>query len=112
MKHSHTIAALVVSGAVTAAGTAFGETTDAQERTRFSQAQIDIQQALTIAMEGLDGKVSSIEFESEDGRAVYEAVAVSADGSLSEIVIDAGDGTVIAQGAYLDDDEVEDEDRG
>ena len=78
----------------------------------FSEAQIDISQALSIAMKGVDGKVSSIEFESEDGKAVYEAVAVAVDGSLSEIVIDADDGTVIAQGAYIDDDEEEDDDKG
>tara|TARA_R110002020_G_scaffold98861_16_gene235111 strand:- start:98 stop:445 length:348 start_codon:yes stop_codon:yes gene_type:complete len=115
MKRSLSITALVLAGAVAAAGMAFAETTDAQETVMFSEAKIDMQQALTIAMNGLDGKVSSIEFESEDGRAIYEAVAVSADGSLSEIVIDANDandGTVIAQGAYLDDDEMEDEDRG
>ncbi len=105
MKHSILKVALVVSSALSAAGMALANTSDAEELKMFSEAQIDIQQALLIGMDGTDGKVSSIEFESEDGKAVYEVVAVAPDGSLSEIVIDANDGTIIERGPYVDDDD-------
>lgn len=68
MKRSLPSAALVVSGALSAAGMALADTSDAEELKMFSKAQVDIQQALLIAMDGTDGKVSSIEFESEDAK--------------------------------------------
>jgi uncharacterized membrane protein YkoI len=112
MKRMISLTALIAAGAVALAGMAFAETENGKEMTMFSGAQIDIQQALTVALDGMDGKIASIEFESEDGKAAYEAIAVASDGSMTEILIDANDGTVIAQGPYKDDDDEEDDDNG
>lgn len=112
MKRMISLTALIAAGAVAMAGMALAETENAKEMTLFSVAQIDIQKALTIALEGVDGKITSIEFESEDGKAVYEAVAVAPDGSMTEILIDANDGSVIAQGPFMDDDDEKDDDNG
>ena len=98
-------------GAVATAGMALAESDDAKEMTMFSEAQIDIQEALAVALDGMDAKIASIEFESEDGKAVYEAVAFAPDGTMTEILIDANAGTVIAQDPYMDDNE-EDDDNG
>lgn len=112
MKRLISLTALIAAGAVAMAGMALAETENAKKMTLFSVAQIDIQKALTIALEGVDGKITSIEFESEDGKAVYEAVAVAPDGSMTEILIDANDGSVIAQGPFMDDDDEKDDDNG
>ncbi|MEP2952779.1 MAG: PepSY domain-containing protein [Sulfitobacter sp.] len=112
MKRMISLTTLIAAGAVAMAGMALAETENAKEMTLFSVAQIDIQKALTIALEGVDGKITSIEFESEDGKAVYEAVAVAPDGSMTEILIDANDGSVIAQGPFMDDDDEKDDDNG
>jgi len=112
MKRMISLTTVIAAGAVAIAGMARAETENSKEMTLFSKAQIDIQKALTVALEGVDGKIASIEFESEDGRAVYEAVAVSPDGAMTEILIDANDGSVIAQGPYMDDDDEEDDENG
>ena len=112
MKRMISLTTVIAAGAVAMAGMARAETENAKEMTLFSEAQIDIQKALTVALEGVDGKIASIEFESEDGKAVYEAVAVSPDGATTEILIDANDGSVIAQGPYMDDDDEEDDENG
>lgn len=78
----------------------------------FSEAQFDIQKALTVALDAMDGKIASIEFESEDDEAVYEAVAVATDGAMTEILIDANDGSMIAQSPYMDNDDEKDDDKG
>ena len=97
MKRMISLSTVIAAGAVAIAGMARAETENAKEMTLFSEAQIDIQKALTVALEGVDGKIASIEFESEDGKAVYEAVAVAPDGSMTEILINADDGTVTAE---------------
>ncbi|UWR34950.1 PepSY domain-containing protein [Sulfitobacter sp. W027] len=112
MKRMISLTTVIAAGAVAIAGIARAETENSKEMTLFSEAQIDIQKALTVALEVVDGKIASIEFEGEDGKAVYEAVAVSPDGAMTEILIDANDGSVIAQGPYMDDDDEEDDDNG
>lgn len=111
MKRIISLTALIAAGAVATAGMALAESDDAKEMTMFSEAQIDIQEALAVALDGMDAKIASIEFESEDGKAVYEAVAFAPDGTMTEILIDANAGTVIAQDPYMDDNE-EDDDNG
>jgi|TARA_R110002072_G_scaffold138912_2_gene282416 uncharacterized membrane protein YkoI len=110
MKRMISLTAMIAAGTVATTGMALAETDDAKEMAMFSEAQFDIQKALTVALDAMDGKIASIEFESEDGKAVYEAVAVAPDGAMTEILIDANDGTVIAQGPYGDDDDEEDDD--
>ena len=97
MKSLISLTALISAGAVAMAGVTWAETGNSEELTLFSEAQIDIQRALTVALDSADGKIASIEFESEDGKAVYEAVAVAPDGSMTEILINADDGTVTAE---------------
>ena len=112
MKRMISLPTLIAVGAVAMAGMALAETENAKEMTLFSEVQIDIQKALTVALEGVDGKIASIEFESEDGKAVYEAVAVAPDGSMTAILINANDGTVIAQRPHMADDDEEDDENG
>ena len=97
MKRMISLTALITGGAVAMASVTWAETENSKEMTLFSEAQIDIQRALTVALDSADGKIASIEFENEDGKAVYEAVAVAPDGSMTEILINADDGTVTAE---------------
>lgn len=110
MKRMISLTALVSAGAVAMAGATWAETRNSKAMTLFSEAQIDIQRALTVALDSADGKIASIEFENEVGKPVFEAVAVAPDGAMTEILINANDGTVIAQGPYTDDDDEEDDD--
>ena len=77
MKSLISLTALISAGAVAMAGATWAETGNSEELTLFSEAQIDIQRALAVALESANGKIASIEFESEDGKAAYEAVAVA-----------------------------------
>lgn len=112
MKRMISLTAMIAAGTVATTAMALAETDDAKEMAMFSEAQFDIQKALTVALDAMDGKIASIEFESEDGEAVYEAVAVATDGAMTEILIDVNDGSVIAQGPYTDDDDEKDDDNG
>lgn len=109
MKSLISLTALISAGAVAMAGATWAETGNSEELTLFSEAQIDIQRALTVALESANGKIASIEFENEAGKSVYEVVAVAPDGAMTEILIDANDGTVIGQSPYTDDDDEEDD---
>lgn len=84
MKRMISLTAMSAAGTVATTGMALAETDDAKEMAMFSEAQFDIQKALTVALDAMDGKIASIEFESEDGEAVYEAVAVATDGAMTE----------------------------
>lgn len=55
MKRIISLTTVIAAGAVAMAGMARAETENAKEMTLFSEAQIDIQKALTVALEGVDG---------------------------------------------------------
>lgn len=77
MKRMISLIALISAGAVAMADVTWAETENSKEMALFSEAQIEIQRALTVALDSAEGKIASIEFESEDGKAAYEAVAVA-----------------------------------
>jgi hypothetical protein len=95
MKRSISIAALIFCGALATAGMAVAETTDAQEMAMFSNAKIDIGQALSIAAN------SKAKRDGPSTRPWRSLLKVRDHGA----VIDTKDGPVIAKRAHMDDRE-------
>lgn len=54
-------------------------------------------QARTAATGAVPGTVDKIQLEDEDGFVVWEAAMTQTDGATMEVLIDAGDGSVLAQ---------------
>jgi peptidase YpeB-like protein len=82
------------------------------EALKFLAAEVSLQQATDIALEQVAGTLSAIGFEDEDGRGLYEATIVAADGATSLVKIDASTGAVLGSGlvALIDDETDDDED--
>lgn len=68
-------------------------------------ATISEQEARDIALEAVPGEVGDIELDNENGSVVWSVDVAAADGTDHEVVIDAGNGDILAQGV---DDEGED----
>jgi uncharacterized membrane protein YkoI len=49
------------------------------------------------ALDAVPGEVREVELESESGFVVYEVEVAGNDGTLHEVVVDAGNGKVLAQ---------------
>lgn len=74
-----------------------------------SLATITEAQAGDIALVAVPGEVTEIELDHENGGVVWSVEVTATDGSAHEVVVDAGNGDVLAQEA---DDDVDDEDEG
>ncbi|MFO0775798.1 MAG: PepSY domain-containing protein [Nitrospiraceae bacterium] len=59
------------------------------------EAKVTIEQAIKTATEKAPGTVVEAELEREHGKTVWEVEIVGADGGVTEVVIDAADGTVL-----------------
>ena len=68
-------------------------------------ATVTEDQARTAVTDAVPGTVDKMELDEEDGFVVWEAEITQADGTMMEVLIDAGDGSVLTQ-------EVEDADDG
>ncbi len=58
-------------------------------------AKVTIEQAIKTATEKVSGTVVEAELEKKHGKTVWEVEVVESDGSVTEVHIDAGDGSVI-----------------
>ena len=74
-----------------------------------SLATVTEAQARDIALGAVPGEVSEIELENENGSVVWSVDVTAANGSAQEVVVDAGNGEILAQEAYDEDSEGEDE---
>jgi uncharacterized membrane protein YkoI len=73
--------------------------TDAQEKATLEKlATVTPQQAEQAAVAAVPGTVSATDLGNEDGFVVYSVDIKSADGSVTEVKIDAGNAAVLAQG--------------
>lgn len=60
-------------------------------------ARIDSSAAEKAALDAVPGEVREVELESESGFVVYEVEVAGNDGTLHEVVVDAGNGEVLAR---------------
>lgn len=66
-------------------------------------AKIDQAAAEKAALDAVPGEVKKTELDNENGFVVYSVEVMGQDGQLQEVVVDAGDGTVLAQEAEEDE---------
>ena len=96
------ITSLILAGASL---TAFSGSTDHEENSHnpewMNQASVSMEQAITIALAEVPGKVTESEIEKEDGALVWEIEVLGSDNNEYELKIDANDGRVIEK--ELDD---------
>ncbi len=69
-------------------------------------ARITILKAIDIATARFEGTALEAELETEDGYLVYEVGVSTADGAVMEIVIDAGNGSILKTEQEEDEEEV------
>lgn len=99
-------AALVATLPLTAGAAGYDETDMGAEAQMALAAQVSLQQAGDLALAQHAGQLAAIGFNDENGRGVYEAVVVGADGQSWIVKLDANSGDVLGQGlASLMDDE-------
>jgi len=83
------------------AGLSFSAIADSSNKAATAAAQqnaaITQAQAVTIAEQATGGNSSEVEFELEDGVAIYEVELDMPDGSEVEVEIDAQSGAILAQ---------------
>ncbi|HEU4683074.1 MAG TPA: PepSY domain-containing protein [Nitrospira sp.] len=69
------------------------------------EAKVTIDQAVKTAVEKVPGTVVEAELEKKHGKTVWEVEVLGADGAVTEVHIDAADGTVIDTEAKKGDKE-------
>lgn len=60
-------------------------------------ATVTPDEAKAAAVKVVPGTVNKVELDEEDGFVVYEVEVTAADGTVTEVIIDAGNGSVLAQ---------------
>ncbi|MCC0081416.1 MAG: PepSY domain-containing protein [Rhodobacter sp.] len=81
---------------------AYAERLSQSELAMFQGAGVSAQQAGETALQTHAGRLASVVFGDEDGRAAYEAVVVGADGQPWSVRIDAATGDVFASALTSD----------
>lgn len=75
-----------------------GPENDAAEAKQLeSLAKIDQAAAERAALQVVPGEVQKTELDNENGFVAYSVEIIGQDGTLQEVVVDAGDGTILAQ---------------
>lgn len=94
------------AGLAMAAGTGTEGTTVMSEAQMFQAAKVTLDQASQIALKEVPGTLAAIGFNDENGKGVYEAMIVGADGQPSIVKIEADSGAVVGKGlaSYFDDE--------
>jgi uncharacterized membrane protein YkoI len=90
--------ALVAGGVANAENKIVGTiSTDGVKPSKYSAlAKISMSEATAKASAAVSGKVTEAALENEDGYLVYSVEIVNADRSKSEVLIDAGNGAILA----------------
>ncbi|WP_405219111.1 PepSY domain-containing protein [Agrococcus sp. Ld7] len=87
------------------------ETTDAEEdATLRDLATVTPDEAEAAALAAVPGTIREVDLDDEDGFVVYEVEVTAADGTVTGVLIDAGDASVLAQEAEDADDDGDDAD--
>ncbi|KEO55035.1 PepSY domain-containing protein [Thioclava pacifica] len=108
--------AIGISGAslAMAAGTNTGNSPAMTEAQMFQAAKVKLDEAGKIALREVPGTLAAIGFNDENGKGVYEAMVIGADGQPSIVKIDADTGAVLGKGlaANFDDEDGDHENGG
>ncbi|GAB4387330.1 PepSY domain-containing protein [Albidovulum sp.] len=115
MKRNLILATMLTAVSVSAAGLAANAATTATnnggmtEEQMFQAAKVKMDQASQIALKEAPGTLSAIGFNDENGKGVWEAMVIGADGKASIVKIDADSGAVLGKGlaANFDDEDGE-----
>jgi uncharacterized membrane protein YkoI len=86
-----------IKGGSIAAPAGSGEENEAESKNVEGLAEIDRSAAEKAALDAIPGEVREVELESESGFVVYEVEVAGNDGTLHEVVVDAGNGKVLAR---------------
>ncbi len=80
-----------------------------QKKQQHKMARISIFKAIEIASSRFKGTPVEAELEAEDGYLVYEVELLTGGGNITEVVIDAGNGSILKQERDEEDGDEEDE---
>ncbi len=72
-----------------------GKEAEAHVADLMKDAKVTIEQAIKTAVEKVPGTVVEAELEKKHGKTVWEVEVVGSDGTVTEVHIDAADGSVI-----------------
>jgi uncharacterized membrane protein YkoI len=86
------LAITLVAGATTAA---WSDDKEGKITDLVKDAKVTAEQAIKTAMEKVPGTVVEVELEKKHGKTVWEVEILGADGKVTEVHIDAAEGTVI-----------------
>lgn len=110
------LTAIGITGAshVLASGNKTGGSQAMTEAQMFQAAKVKLEDAAKIALREVPGTLAAIGFNDENGKGVYEAMVIGADGQPSIVKIDADTGAVLGKGlaANFDDEDGEHEKGG
>jgi len=93
---THTLTALLAVGLLLGSGTAaWSDDKEGHVADLVKDAKVTAEQAIKTAMEKVPGTVVEAELEKKHGKTVWEVEIYGADGKVTEVHIDAAEGTVI-----------------
>ena len=97
------IAVIIAVSMVVASTTAWSDDKEGKVADLVKDAKVTIDQAIKTALEKVPGTAVEAELEKKHGKTVWEVEVVGADGKVTEVHIDAADGTVIDTEAKKDE---------
>jgi uncharacterized membrane protein YkoI len=93
---THALTGLLVIGLVVGVSTAaLSDDKEGNIADLVKDAKVTVEQAIKTATEKVPGTVVEAELEKKHGKTVWEVEVLGADGKVTEVHIDAADGTVI-----------------
>jgi uncharacterized membrane protein YkoI len=95
MRITEMVAILTVSTVLALSATAWADDKEGNVADMAKEAKVTIDQAIKTALEKVQGTAVEAELEKKHGKTVWEVEVLGADGKVTEVHIDAGDGTVI-----------------
>lgn len=78
------------------------------EKDEVKSANVRIDEVIAIIEAKFSGRITKVELENEDGNLVYEAEVFLNDGKTMDIVVDAGNGQILASNVDKPDHKDED----
>ena len=97
------IAVIIAVSMIVGSSTAWSDDKEGKVADLVKDAKVTIDQAIKTALEKVPGTAVEAELEKKHGKTVWEVEVVGADGKVTEVHIDAADGTVIDTEAKKDE---------
>ena len=98
------------TSSITVDDTAEADDEAAESATLAAMVTISADEARDAALAEVPGDATEPELENEDGNVVYGIEVTAADGTITDVKVDAGNGDILAQEAETDDDGPEGDD--